>query len=85
MDITSSKATTNLIQVSDIPHKIIEHFEKYITVNYRNNDVEDIRENNHWFNYYIAIKPNIYICIKAFMDTYISLRVYKNDNIKNTI
>ena len=87
MDITSSKATTNLIQVSDIPHKIIEHFEKFITVNYIYNDIKDIyiTENKpYWFKYYIAIKHNIYILIKTktFTDTYISITVYKNDNIK---
>jgi hypothetical protein len=99
MGILSSKATTNLILINDVPNKVIKHFEKYTTVNYSPIDVKDIFENirhlnecqlryihyKHYFklnDYYVAIKPNIYIFIIVTKDVYLSITVYKNDNIK---
>jgi hypothetical protein len=98
MGIINSKTTSNLIQVNDVPNKVIKHFEKYTTVNYNPIDVKDIFENirhlnecqlryihyKHYFklnDYYVAIKPNIYIFIVT-KDVYLSITVCKNDNIK---
>ena len=102
MGLISSKTTPTtpkLIQVNDVPNKVIKHFEKYTTVNYNPIDFNDMFKNIRQLNkrqlqyfhfryyfklndYYIAIKPNIYIFIIVTKDVYLSITVCKNDNIE---
>ena len=95
MGILSSKATTNLIQINDVPNKVIEYFEKYIIVDYNQTNIVYIRKGilPDYFNYnflikvtyyYIALKSNIYMIIRLTEDLYLSITVSKNDDdIKN--